>query len=371
MVAFASGRTNCSAEEHQHRVNSTALGEIRKIRVSLPDYYKLRSDEYDVIFLLDGDRDALFRLAVANKRMLETSAVDLGDFRPAPSIIIAIEQEERSTDFASSAFRKFLTDELISFVDEKYRTNGYRVIIGHSLAGSFALREAIQQDSPFSSIIAISPAIKKGSIDAYEIGLKKRKHKNLLSVFTAASDQVDDRTETSFRDGVVELRSVLEQSPHIRYRHSNIRDLGHAKTPMQGMPQGLAYVYAEEVWGYSSDERKAIFANKRPIEYRDLILDRTFKNHGVRQLPPGWEPVFASSLIQALNIDKAIELLSDATRRNPTDLDQMSFFLKLLRDEDQDVYTNRLNFAKRTVNAMNLSKDQADYWYRRFEGVRR
>ena len=129
----------------QHTVeitfSSKNLSDNRRIWVALPKYYDLRKDSCHLIYLFDGNNQSLFNLTVSAKRFLEDNAVDLNDFNAPASIIVGIEQRNRVTDFADSAagFLRFLSDELMPYIQTKYRTLPYTILIGHSLGGRFAI----------------------------------------------------------------------------------------------------------------------------------------------------------------------------------------------------------------------------------------
>ncbi len=56
----------------------------------------------------------------------------------------------------SNQFKEYLFSELVPFIDEKYSTSGYNVIVGHSNSGHFVLNLPIFKENPFDGIIALS-----------------------------------------------------------------------------------------------------------------------------------------------------------------------------------------------------------------------
>ena len=58
---------------------------------------------------------------------------------------------------ASDRFLKFFRDELMPFIERSYRTSGYNILSGHSVAGLFTMYALFTQPDIFSAGIASSP----------------------------------------------------------------------------------------------------------------------------------------------------------------------------------------------------------------------
>jgi len=56
-------------------------------------------------------------------------------------------------------FKKFLKDELIPTIDSSYRTNGYKILSGHSFGGLFAIHTLITTPELFNAYIALDPSL--------------------------------------------------------------------------------------------------------------------------------------------------------------------------------------------------------------------
>ncbi len=54
---------------------------------------------------------------------------------------------------------KFMREELIPHIDKNYNTNSYRVLVGHSFGGIFAVHAFLTQKDMFDSYISISPSM--------------------------------------------------------------------------------------------------------------------------------------------------------------------------------------------------------------------
>ena len=150
LVKIPSALSDPSASPHIFRIKSKILGEERVVWVSLPQNYALAKQRYPVIYLLDGNDRALFDLTVGAAGY--DLFLDAYDHALPEEIVIGIGQKDRGNDFGKNAanFYRFLVEEVVPFIERTFRTTPYRTLIGHSLAGRFALRALCRGPSRFS-----------------------------------------------------------------------------------------------------------------------------------------------------------------------------------------------------------------------------
>ena len=147
------------------RIHSSVLGEDRHYRVHLPESYKWAKDRrYPVLYLLDGATHFLHASASVSHLAAQGDIPEM--------IVVAIDSTVRIRDFTQSDwatawvggggaanFRRFLSDELIPAVERTYRTDGFRVLSGHSAGGQFVLYCLTAQPSLFKGYLAFSPSL--------------------------------------------------------------------------------------------------------------------------------------------------------------------------------------------------------------------
>ncbi|TFH66787.1 MAG: alpha/beta hydrolase [Gemmatimonadales bacterium] len=75
----------------------------------------------------------------------------------------ASETEHAGTGFPTAGgadrFLGFLADELIPHIDSTYRTETFRVLVGHSIGGLFATHALLTRPDLFRGYVAISPIL--------------------------------------------------------------------------------------------------------------------------------------------------------------------------------------------------------------------
>lgn len=148
-------------------LESEVLGEARRLRVSVPDSYVDTDADCAVLYLLDGE--SLFLQAVAAAR-------HLGEFEAPPLIVVGIDNTERTRDLTppatdpttladfpagggSAAFRRFLLEEVVPFIEGRYRTNGIELLAGHSFGGLFTAETLLDQPEAFDAYLVLSPSL--------------------------------------------------------------------------------------------------------------------------------------------------------------------------------------------------------------------
>jgi predicted alpha/beta superfamily hydrolase len=152
------------------QIESKVLAETRTYIIHTPASYKGEKDAYPVLVLQDAE--AHFALTTAAVDLLSESG------RIPPMIVVGIIATERTRDLTPSIpttgfggapwtgpaggadkFFSFIAKELLPTVDHNYRTRPYRVLIGHSLGGLFAVYALMNHTEVFNGYIAISPSL--------------------------------------------------------------------------------------------------------------------------------------------------------------------------------------------------------------------
>lgn len=152
-------------------LDSTILAETRRINVFVPTIYGAPIEEpMPVLYMPDGGLAEDF-LHVAG--LLQISVAN-GTMRPF--ILVGIENTQRRRDMTgpttneedekiapvvggSAAFRRFLAEELVPAIEQRYHPTDERAIVGESLAGLFVIETFFLQPELFDSYIALDPSL--------------------------------------------------------------------------------------------------------------------------------------------------------------------------------------------------------------------
>jgi predicted alpha/beta superfamily hydrolase len=238
----------------RYEISSPALGETREFYLSLPESYSSGRHDYPVWYVLDADQN--MQQAVASARLL-------AKWRGIPEmIIVGIPATNRIRDFTPSEnagysaqsgggenFMKFLTRELIPYIDASYRTHPFRLLSGHSLSGLLAANELVEGSDEFNAFIITAPAL----------------WWNDFEILMNAGDRLAaiDPGPRAVYFGIGELdgygmkqelqrlvQAIRESdSPDLRFDHKEYAAEGHMSAPMPVTYDGLLFVFADIAYG--------------------------------------------------------------------------------------------------------------------------
>lgn len=154
-------------------IQSSELGEKRILNIYLPDgYNKDDTVKYPVIYLLDGSANEDFIHIVG---LVQFNSFEWVNEVPK-SIIVGIATVDRRRDFTfpttieadkkkypttghSDHFIAFLEKEVQPFIENKYRTNNAKTLIGQSFGGLLATEILFKKPALFNKYIIISPSL--------------------------------------------------------------------------------------------------------------------------------------------------------------------------------------------------------------------
>jgi predicted alpha/beta superfamily hydrolase len=247
------------------QIESKVLAETRTYIIHTPASYKSGKDAYPVLVLQDAEAHFAHT----------TSAVDLlsGSGRIPRMIVVGINNTDRTRDMTPSKpttgwggtpwtgsaggadkFLSFIADELLPMVDRNYRTRPYRVLIGHSLGGLFAVYALMNRPEVFNGYLAISPALwwdDQALVKASQPFFAA--HKDLRAdLYMTMGDEGQ-----AMLGGAWKLSAVLEESKlaDLRWQFKRSPEEDHGTIPYLSTYEGLQAIFK----GYRIADPVALF----------------------------------------------------------------------------------------------------------------
>ena len=300
---------------HTRVMHSVVLDEARPFTVHLPQGYARQPDRrYPVIFVLDGDGYA----------GLVAETVRLFHFRgqAPPVIVVGISNIDRTRDFTpfhvedtptsggAGPFLRFLEEELLPFIDDEYRSNGYRVVFGHSFGGLLGVYALVCHPEIFNSCIAASPALyfdRGQTLRTIDEILAARPPEGPRYLFLSMAD------ELTYAESLDFLKESLadEGSSWLRLHEVRYPDETHGSVALRVIPDGLRGLF--EDWSPSRETRDAGWEAVQE-HYRQVTTRIGF------EVPvPEW---LANDLgyaaLERGELDEAIRLFTWNTERYPS-----------------------------------------------------
>lgn len=309
----------------EHKIRSRVLGEERRYVVNLPSSYD--KDEfyiqknYPVLVLLDGDThfhsaSGIIRYMGGNEQIPEM-------------IVVAVSNTNRTRDltptksksgiggndaqaFASSGggdiFLRFLDAELLPQIDKDYRTLPYRLLVGHSLGGLFAVDSFLNQ-RVFNAYIAIDPSL------AWDDQVVVKKARSILAsnklfksalYIAQANNPFDEGKNAGARGQAFQafITSLAgNKSEGLRHSYAFFEHEDHFSVPLISLYHGLLFVFE----GYKFPLNTLANRDASDVRKHYQMFSQRL---GVDMPPPGklLNGVGSFLLYSEKKVDKAIEL---------------------------------------------------------------
>ena len=231
------------------RIQSAVLSEEREYRVYLPESYHWAQDRrYPVLYVLDGQTHFFHSAGSVGYLAAQGEIPEM--------IVVALTSTVRIRDFTQTDwashwvggggaenFKRFLSSELIPEIDRNYRTDGFRVLSGHSAGGQFVLYCLSAEPSLFRGYIALS-----SSLD-WDNNLPRR---SLEKSFIATPDlnaflyvaRSDDAGQ-ALADYEQLVETLKSKSPKgLRWHSQPFPDETHGSIPLLAQIDALRHLYA-------------------------------------------------------------------------------------------------------------------------------
>ncbi len=294
---------------------SKVLQEEREIWIYLPDEYATSGDSYPVLYLLDGSNHfnhvsgmvhfyaqrgvwpQLLVVAVLNK----TQETRSRDFTPVPV-------ESRPDSGGADIFLKFMLEELFPQVETRYRTQPYRILMGHSLAGLFAIHTLLNETALFDAYITTSPWLgyhDNHLISEAEAVLSKNKPLHRFLYMTAGN-------EPRLVASIESFTRLLEKyaSSGLNWSYVHVQEEVHGTIPHRGFWDGLRKLYAP--W-------------RMPAEVYQVGIEAVMKHYRILSdiygypLQPSFVDLYFMGVwfLQRRQADKAVGVLEETVKLYP------------------------------------------------------
>jgi len=248
-------------------IPSKILNEERIIYVQLPKNYhtaNFSKGSYPVIYVLDGENN--FPLVATTERY-GTKFL----YRNFPEmIVVGIRNTDRTRDYTptkpkvdtnlhnksyeqgggADAFLSFINEELKPFVKNKFRTNGFDILHGHSFGGLFAIHTLVNHNNSFDAYIAIDPSLwwdEKVVYNQAQNVFSKNNFKG-KAVFVALAYEAEENAKDRLQHGTTiqsfcEKLLPLTSQRNLNHSWKYYPDYDHGTVPLPSTFDGLAAIF--------------------------------------------------------------------------------------------------------------------------------
>jgi uncharacterized protein len=142
----------------------------------------------------------------------------------------------------ADAFLQFLAGELIPYVDTHYRTRPYKVLVGHSAGGLFAIYTLASNPTLFNAYIAIDPMLSwnnQAAVTKLEAVFKDTQELS-SDLYITATDEGGPALSADYKlCGILNQRTPRE----FRWTFKQMAGETHTSIPHQSIYSGLDYIF--------------------------------------------------------------------------------------------------------------------------------
>lgn len=234
-----------TAQIQYEEIQSSKLGESRQLKIQLPRNYDTNSEKtYPVLVVLDGDY--LFE-PVAGM----TDYYSYWEEMPEVIVVGVNQAETRETDTfydeinalpteTGVSFFEFLGLEMMPWLDDKYRTSNFRLVVGHDMTANFMNFYLMKETALFQGYICLSPDLSPEMDTRLSDQLGKTKQKIFYYLATGSEDI------KSLREGAEALNSQLKlvSNDNLAYSYDNFDGATHYSLVGRAVPSALENIFS-------------------------------------------------------------------------------------------------------------------------------
>ncbi|MDO9518721.1 MAG: alpha/beta hydrolase-fold protein [Pseudohongiella sp.] len=342
----------------QLTIASGVLGEERTIIVGLPAAYDLDDSHYPVLFVLDGSDHFHYTTGI-------TEFLGANQFIPE-MIVVAINNTDRNRDLTPPSqdpmdqqflpthggadnFQRFFAEDLIPWVEQHYRAHPYRVLIGHSFGGLFAIHTLTTRPDLFNAYIAISPSLQWNGQRLVEQAEQFFSETPQLpvSLYMTVGDEGGQ-----LLGGTRKLAGVLDSAAprDFLWQFDHMPRETHNSVPHRSTYQGLEFVFAN--WILRNPEQIYKQYGLAAIEQFHAFGDERYgTNRGIPAMTFGY---LLGGMRREGNLDDAVRLMSHPSAMDNAASSMHSFVGDALREKENQEQSVRFYRQALQLNPGNL-----------------
>lgn len=327
----------------RHVLSSEILKEERPVIISLPIGYEQNQANYPVIYVLDGLEN--IKHTVGTIELLSESGLI------PPLIIVGIQSLDRTRDLTPSNagqnmyggtgnsgltqsggaphFLRFINEELIPYVESKYRTHPYRILEGHSFGGLFSVYTLMNQPEIFDAFIVEAPALwwnqEEMTQQAKDFFIENP------SIDKSMYFGVGGEEGWGMRQELIRFINVIEENnpKNLKWHHEEVGDEDHMSSRLLLNYHGLKYIFSDL---RIEEELNKEYSDQAFLKEEESLMEK----YGTKARRPAGDYVnLVVKLEGEENLEGAITILKRATKAYPNYIGLLTYLAKLYEQTGQ------------------------------------
>jgi predicted alpha/beta superfamily hydrolase len=254
------------------KIQSKILEKEMQLSIHIPDDYEASNEKYPILFTFQ-----------THFEQVSGAIKNLYDYNLTPKIIVVridnyefgyltpSQIESNPNSGKADLFLQFFKEELIPFIDKKYRTHPYRIVFSNSWGAMFTAYAILAKPDVFNAAIASIPWIpydkeKKFIVNNAEQYLTKNSYFNFLYMTMDNESEILKDLET-FLDI---LRKIPK--PGLQWEYFYWPEEDHTSTPYRSVYSGLRALFK----GWHQIPPEIIFKGLNSIKQYEKDLNKEF-----------------------------------------------------------------------------------------------
>lgn len=223
---------------------SEKLNEDRKLKILLPKGYSDNDKKaYPIVLVLDADY--MFELVAGNtdyysywEEIPEVIVVGVNQSETRFEDVMYSEQNSLPIENGAKFF-EFLGMEVIPYIQNKYKTEPFKVVVGHGETANFINYYLLKEQPLFNAYITISPNLAPDMINYLGESIENITSK--IFYFLATSD--DDVPQIKTASDALNVRLKDVKNENFNYNFQSFEGSGHYTLPSHAIPKALESIF--------------------------------------------------------------------------------------------------------------------------------
>ena len=234
------------------KLHSAIVDQDYDLYINLPRDYNDTTKTFPVLYVLDGQWDFPLASSLYGEQYYDgfvpsmvIVGITWGGVNPNYDTLRARDftppMTKKTPQFGNAPkFLQFIKEELIPFIETKYRVNNDRALMGSSLGGLFTLYTLFNETDLFNKYILTSPALTwdDGIIYKYEKKYSEKNNDMPVRLFMGIGQYENVETLKKFADT---LRS--RNYKNLKMQVKVVEGVGHSGAKAGGFTSGMQFAY--------------------------------------------------------------------------------------------------------------------------------
>ena len=262
-----------TAQTIYEEFESYKLGETREIKIQLPRNYDENIDQsYPLFIVFDGDY--MFEIVAGNvdyysywEDMPEAIVIGINQSDTRNDDCYYSEQNDLPVESGANFF-EFIGMELIPHIENNYRTENFRVAVGHGETANFINYFMLKAKPLFQAYIVVSPSLAPSMNDYISQRLQQYETKLFYYLATASNDIKSIKKDTETLNATI----TSIDNKNILYNFDNFEGATHYSAPAHAIPKALESIfYVFQPISKKEYKESILTLETSPVEY---LLDK-------------------------------------------------------------------------------------------------